>query len=132
VNTKTSSFTEIKLTASRFVCKLVLPARRRRNPQPGRLRHLLGQADGCFFACFFSCAAGDSVVRLAPVTTLVEIETAADALSATEKQQLLLFLTARLQAQGALLPDAPALPRERASDWMAEDEAAMRRFRPSA
>jgi len=66
------------------------------------------------------------------VTTLAEIETAADALSAAEKQQLLLYLAARLQAQGAPLPETPALPRERVSDWMAEDEAAMRRFRPSA
>jgi hypothetical protein len=64
--------------------------------------------------------------------TLAEIEMAADALSAAEKQQLMLFLAARLQAQGAALPETPALPRERVSDWMAEDEAAMRRFRPNA
>lgn len=67
-----------------------------------------------------------------PVTTLAEIETAADALSAAEMQQLMLHLAARLEAQGALLPAANPCPRERASDWMAEDEAAMRRFRPNA
>jgi hypothetical protein len=66
------------------------------------------------------------------MTTLAEIETAADALSAAEKQQLMLYLAARLQAQGTPPPDFPALPREMPPDWMAEDEAAMRRFRPNA
>ena len=66
------------------------------------------------------------------MTTLAEIETAANALSAADQQQLMLFLAARLQAQGVPLPETPILPRERVSDWMAEDEAAMRRFRPSA
>jgi hypothetical protein len=63
--------------------------------------------------------------------TLAEIETAANALSATEIQQLMLYLADRLQAQGAPLPEPPALPRERGGDWMAEDEAAMRRFHPT-
>jgi hypothetical protein len=66
------------------------------------------------------------------MTTLAEIQTMADALSATEQQQLMLFLAARLRAQGASLPEAPGLPREKLGDWMAEDEAAMRRFHPSA
>jgi hypothetical protein len=65
------------------------------------------------------------------MTTLAEIETAVAALTASEKQQLMLFLAASLQAQGAPLPETPVLPRERASDWMAEDEAAMRRFHPN-
>jgi len=72
------------------------------------------------------------MLYVALVTTLAEIETAADALSAIEKQQLMLYLATRLQAQGASLPETPTLPRERLGDWMAEDEAAMRRFRPSA
>jgi hypothetical protein len=66
------------------------------------------------------------------VTTLAEIKTAADALPASEQQQLMLFLAARLKAQGAPLPENPPLPREMKADWMAEDEAAMRRFRPNA
>jgi len=66
------------------------------------------------------------------MSTLAEIKTAADALSATEQQQLMLFLATRLQAQGATLPEAPALPREMKTDWMAEDEAAMRRFHHNA
>jgi hypothetical protein len=66
------------------------------------------------------------------MTTLAEIETAADALSTDEKQQLMLYLAARLQAQGAPLPNPLAPSREALTDWMAEDEAAMRRFRPNA
>jgi hypothetical protein len=66
------------------------------------------------------------------MTTLAEIKSAANALSATEQQQLLLFLASRLQAQGAPLPETPTLPRETKTDWMAEDEAAMRRFHPNA
>jgi hypothetical protein len=66
------------------------------------------------------------------MTTLAEIETAAAALSDTEIQQLMLFLAARLQAPGAPLPETPLLPRERMTDWMAEDEAAMRRIHPTA
>jgi hypothetical protein len=66
------------------------------------------------------------------MTTLAEIETAADALSALEKQQLMLFLATRLQAQGAPLPQTPLLFPEMMTDWMAEDEAAMRRIHPNA
>jgi hypothetical protein len=66
------------------------------------------------------------------MTTLAEIETAAAALSDTEKQQLMLFLAARLQAQGAPVAETPLLSHERMTDWMAEDEAAMRRIHPTA
>lgn len=66
------------------------------------------------------------------MTTLAEIEAAIDALPASEKQHLLLFVVARLKGQGAVLPDALPLSREQMVDWMAEDEAAMRRFHPNA
>jgi hypothetical protein len=66
------------------------------------------------------------------MTTLAEIEMAADALSAREKQKLMLFLAGRLQAQGAPLPEKLFSSREKVIDWMAEDEAAMRRFHPNA
>jgi hypothetical protein len=66
------------------------------------------------------------------MSTLAEIKTAADALPASEQQQLMLFLADRLKAQGASLPKAPALPRDMKTDWMAEDEAAMRRFHPNS
>jgi hypothetical protein len=64
------------------------------------------------------------------MTTLAQIETAVDALTAAEKQQLMLYVAACLQAQGVPLPETPPMPREKAGDWMAEDEAAMRRYRP--
>lgn len=66
------------------------------------------------------------------MTTLSEIELAADSLTATEKQQLMLYLASRLQAQGVPLPESSGLSRDRSSDWMAEDEAAMRSFRTGA
>ncbi|HUD45903.1 MAG TPA: hypothetical protein VMR33_03680 [Candidatus Baltobacteraceae bacterium] len=65
------------------------------------------------------------------MTTLAEIQAAIDALPASEKQHLLVYVAARLKAQGAALPDALALSREQMVDWMAEDEAAMRRFHPN-
>ena len=64
------------------------------------------------------------------MTTLDEIETAAAALSDAEKQHLMRFLAARLQAQSALPPETPFFAREKMTDWMSEDEAAMRRLRP--
>ena len=66
------------------------------------------------------------------MTTLAEIESAIDALPASEKQHLLLSVAARLKALGIAVPDAYPLTPEQRVDWMAEDEAAMRRFRPNA
>ncbi|MEK7793234.1 MAG: hypothetical protein AAB353_01825 [Candidatus Hydrogenedentota bacterium] len=61
-----------------------------------------------------------------------EIEAAADALPAAEKQELLLFLAARLRAQ----PDTTPVPRtftyEQMSDWIVDDEKEMRRFDDSS
>jgi len=65
------------------------------------------------------------------MTTLAEIEAAIDALPPSEKQHLLLFVASRLEAQGIPF-DPRTLSREQLVDWMAEDEAAMRRFRPNA
>ena len=64
------------------------------------------------------------------MTTLAEIEAAIDALPASEAQLLLAYVAARLKTSGDSVPDAPGLDQMR--DWMAEDEAAMRRFRPRA
>ncbi len=63
------------------------------------------------------------------MSTLPEIEAAADALSPEQKQELLLFLVTRLRAQGARLPEPRTLAREQIAEWIAEDEADMRRFR---
>ncbi len=72
------------------------------------------------------------MLRFSLMTTLAEIETAADALSVTDQQQLMLHLASRLHSQGEPLPESPSAPSKRIGDWMAEDEAAMRRIRPTA
>jgi hypothetical protein len=60
---------------------------------------------------------------------LAEIEAAADALPPEEKQELMLFLAARLRAQGTRMPEARKFSREQTAAWIAEDEADMQRFR---
>jgi len=61
------------------------------------------------------------------MSTLGEIEAAADALSAAEKQELLLFLAARLRRQAGSLPAPRKFSGEQVRTWIAEDEADMRR-----
>jgi hypothetical protein len=62
------------------------------------------------------------------MSTLAEIEAAADALTPEQKQELLLFLATRLRAHGA----KPAVPRkfsrQQIAGWIAQDEADMQRF----
>jgi hypothetical protein len=65
----------------------------------------------------------------ADMSTLAEIETAVDALPADQKQELLLFLAARLRAQSNGLPTPRKFSPEQLNVWIAEDEAAMQRFR---
>lgn len=62
------------------------------------------------------------------MSTLVEIEAAADRLPVEQKEQLLLFLASRLRAAGAKLPEPRALSREEIAGWIAEDETDMRQF----
>jgi hypothetical protein len=62
------------------------------------------------------------------MTTLAEIESAAAALSQKEKQELLLFLAARLQAQGQRLPAPRQFTLEQLQGWIAEDEAGWKNF----
>jgi hypothetical protein len=63
------------------------------------------------------------------VSTLSEIEAAADALAPEQKQELLLFLATRLRAQGATPPKPRTFSREQIAGWVALDDADMRRFR---
>lgn len=63
------------------------------------------------------------------MSTLAEIEKAADALPLDQKQELMLFLAARLRAEGAQLPQPRKFSREQIESWIAEDEAELRRFR---
>jgi hypothetical protein len=63
------------------------------------------------------------------MSTLGEIETAADALPPAQKQELLLFLAARLRAQAGDLPPPRKFAPSQIETWIAEDEADMQRFR---
>jgi hypothetical protein len=63
------------------------------------------------------------------MNTLPEIEAAADALTAEQKQELLLFLATRLRAQGRRLPEPRTFSSEQMTEWMAQDDADMKRFR---
>jgi hypothetical protein len=63
------------------------------------------------------------------MSTLAEIEAAADALSPEQKQELLLYLVTRLRAGGARLPEPRTFAPEQVSRWIAEDEQDLRRFR---
>lgn len=62
------------------------------------------------------------------MTTLAEIEAAADNLPPEQKQELLLFLAMRLRAERASLPHPRKFTQEQISAWIAEDEADMRRL----
>jgi hypothetical protein len=63
------------------------------------------------------------------MSTLDEIETAADALPPAQKQELLLFLAARLRAAAGDLPRPRKFASAQVQSWIAEDEADMQRFR---
>jgi hypothetical protein len=63
------------------------------------------------------------------MNTLAEIEKAAEALPPDQKQELLLFLAARLRAGGARLPEPRKFSREQIAGWIAEDEADLERLK---
>jgi len=63
------------------------------------------------------------------MSTLAEIEAAAGQLSVEQKQELVLFLTAQLRAEGARLPEPRQISSEQLESWIAQDEQDMRRFR---
>jgi len=63
------------------------------------------------------------------MVTLAAIEAAAASLSPAEMQELMLFLAARLRAEGAVLPEPRRFPADEMARWSAEDEADMRRLR---
>jgi hypothetical protein len=60
--------------------------------------------------------------------TLLEIEKAADNLPAKDKQELFLFLAARLRSEGNTLPAPRQFSAEEVSSWIAEDEADWKKF----
>lgn len=61
--------------------------------------------------------------------TLSEIEAAADALPRAQKQELLLFLAARLRAEDGALPAPREFTLEEMQSWIDEDDAHMKRLR---
>ena len=62
------------------------------------------------------------------MSTLIEIETAAEALPVEQKEQLLVFLAARLRATGTKLPEPRSFAPEQIAEWIVEDEADLQRF----
>ena len=62
------------------------------------------------------------------MSTLAEIEAAAERLPAEQKEALFLFLAMRLRAATDELPPPRDFSRERMDQWIAEDEAGYRRF----
>ena len=69
------------------------------------------------------------VLDFARMSTLAEIEAAADTLPPEQKQELFLFLAARLHAGSGSLPPPRQFSREEIQAWIADDEEGMRRFR---
>lgn len=63
------------------------------------------------------------------MSTLAEIEAAADTLTPEQKQQLLLFLATRLRAEGTKLPEPRKFSREQIAGWISQDETDMQKFR---
>ena len=63
------------------------------------------------------------------MTTLSEIEAAAETLPAEQKRQLLLFLAARVRAELAPLPPPRRFGRAQVEQWVNEDETDAQRFR---
>jgi len=66
------------------------------------------------------------------MSTLAEIEAAADTLPPEQKQELFLFLASRLRSSGVQLPPPREFTKEQIAAWIAEDEADMQEFRESA
>jgi len=63
------------------------------------------------------------------MSTLAEIEAAAEVLPPEQKQELIVFLAARLRGQGARMPEPRRFPPQQTAEWIAEDEADLRWFR---
>lgn len=63
------------------------------------------------------------------MSTLAEIELAVEKLPTQQKQELMLFLGAKLRAERANLPEPRQFSREQMQSWIAEDEAELKRFR---
>lgn len=63
------------------------------------------------------------------MSTLAEIEAATESLSASEKQELLLFLATCLRRERQSIPPRRRFTLEQMGEWMTEDEADLERMR---
>jgi hypothetical protein len=63
------------------------------------------------------------------MSTLAEIKAAAQRLPAEQMQELLLFLAARLRAQGAKMPEPRQFTSEQIAGWIGKDEADLKSLR---
>jgi hypothetical protein len=63
------------------------------------------------------------------MSTLDQIEAAAEQLPRTQQQELLLFLARLLREAGGALPEPRLFSEEQLNAWMDEDEQSMRAFR---
>jgi hypothetical protein len=63
------------------------------------------------------------------MSTLTEIEIAAEKLPLEQVQELILFLGMRLRRAGAAVPPPRKFSREQVDTWVAEDEEEMKQFR---
>jgi hypothetical protein len=66
------------------------------------------------------------------MSTLAEIEQAAEVLPVEQKQKLVAFLLAGLRKGGAQLPPPRDIPRATIEQWVAEDEEGFRKFKAGA
>ena len=66
------------------------------------------------------------------MSTLAEIEDAAQQLPPSQQTELLYFLAQRLGEADIPLPEPREFSTEQLERWMDDDEAAMRRFREGA
>ncbi len=63
------------------------------------------------------------------MSTLAEIERAAESLAPQEKERLLLFLAGKLRQQRASIPEPREFNTGQIAAWIAQDEAEMEQFR---
>ena len=67
-----------------------------------------------------------------PMSTLAEIEQAAEVLPVEQKQRLLFSLLTGLRKGGAELPPPRDIPKATIGQWVAEDEESFRKFKAGA
>jgi hypothetical protein len=72
---------------------------------------------------------GGVVLTFVAMSTLAEIEAATEGLTPEQREELFLFLAARLRSASDSLPTPREFTSEQIEGWIADDDAEMRRFR---